>query len=140
MSASRSGHSSVRPSGMCWYEMPASSYACRLCGESSSDSTRVNPLPASQISSSWRRTLRWLRANPPGRSEAARRSLMIQQSARGAARIVDAHDASTVVECPDDGGERRVVALVRFRLVEPVADVAQQRAEEALAGGADHDG
>ena len=39
----------------------------------------VKPWPMSQISSSWRRTLRWLRANPPGRSDAASRSLMTQQ-------------------------------------------------------------
>ena len=43
----------------------------------------VKPCPMSQISSSWRRTLRWLRANPPGRSDAASRSLMTQQNARG---------------------------------------------------------
>ena len=60
---------------------PASSYACRLCGESSSERMCVKPWPISQISSSWRRTLRWLRANPPGRSDAASRSLMIQQNA-----------------------------------------------------------
>src|SRR5262249_24837684 len=67
----------------CSYAIAASSYAWRLWGESSNDSTRVNPLPASQMSSSWRRTLRWLRANPPGRSDAARRSLMIQVKPRG---------------------------------------------------------
>ena len=39
----------------------------------------MKPWPMSQISSSWRRTLRWLRAKPPGRSDAASRSLMIQQ-------------------------------------------------------------
>ena len=43
----------------------------------------MKPWPMSQISSSCRRTLRWLRANPPGRSDAASRSLMIQQNARG---------------------------------------------------------
>ena len=43
----------------------------------------VKPWPISQISSSWRRTLRWFRANPPGRSDAASRSLMTQQKARG---------------------------------------------------------
>ena len=43
----------------------------------------MNPWPTSQISSSWRRTLRWLRAKPPGRSDAASRSLMIQQKHAG---------------------------------------------------------
>ena len=45
--------------------------------------TRVKPCWASQISSSWRRILRWFRAKPPGRSDAASRSLMIQQNIRG---------------------------------------------------------
>ena len=36
--------SSCGPSGTCTYARPASSYACRLCGESSSDTTCVKPL------------------------------------------------------------------------------------------------
>ena len=63
---SRGASSSCGPSGTCTYARPTSSYACRLWGESSSDTTWVKPLTLSQISSSWRRTLRWLRANPPG--------------------------------------------------------------------------
>src|SRR4051812_38208939 len=83
MSGRRSPSSSDRPSGTCSYGMPASSYACRLCGESSSVITRVKPFWPSQISSSWRRILRWLRANPPGRSDAASRSRTIQQKNLG---------------------------------------------------------
>ena len=54
------------------------------CGASrAATATCVNPWPPSQISSSWRRTLRWLRAKPPGRSDTASRSVMIQREEAG---------------------------------------------------------
>ena len=55
----------------------------RLCGEGSSETTRVKPCTRSQMISSWRRTRRWLGAKPPGRSLTASWSWITQVKLRG---------------------------------------------------------
>src|SRR5262249_1834261 len=148
--------SSRRSSGTCSYAMVASSYAWRLCGESSRDSTRVKPLPASQMSFSWRRILRWLRANPPGRLDAASWSLMIQVKPRGsrswahrfftvwlscgvrlghhAVQVDRARRAADVVHAHDAGAEPDRSHGRRERAVVMLVDrvVAEQRVQEPL--------
>ena len=107
--------------------MPASSYACRLCGESRSESTCVKPCPISQISSSWRRTLRWLRANPPGRSDAASRSLMTQQNNRGSRPCAQRPRNGRHQSSPSSGG-----SCHRGRAIDRSTAAAAPRARDVV--------
>ncbi len=128
-----SGHSSCRPSGMCSYPMLASSYACRLWGDSSNERILVKPWPTSQISSSWRRTLRWLRAKPPGRSDAARRSVTIQQKPRGSRPWAQRpRNGAVIAEARSRGDAHRVEQGDRVRRRARFVD-AQHRAPASSA-------